>query len=317
MRLDPASLAVLLLVNRLVDVGAKPLTASEFWPLYERLGDLAALPGTSASELEKLLDGDSVEAARLAQLLDGGSALAMQLSSLEDQGIRVLTPTGESYPRRLRERLGNAAPPVLFAVGPTGLLQHDGLGVVGSRDVSAEGGEVAKDAARVAARAGRSLISGAARGVDQLAMGAALEAGGNVVGVLADALTKLLRTAETRKQVLDGELCLCSPFKPDAGFNAGNAMARNKIIYGLSRATLVVASDTDSGGTWAGATEALKKSYGAVAVWRGPGEGPGNEELERLGASPITDVASLVDIRAQEPPAARGPVQLRLAGDHG
>lgn len=65
------------------------------------------------------------------------------------------------------------------------------------------------------------------------------------------------------------------------------------MIYALSQPTVVVASDREAGGTWAGATEALKTKNGQVAVWRGEGEGPGNSELERLGATPIKAIEDL------------------------
>lgn len=67
------------------------------------------------------------------------------------------------------------------------------------------------------------------------------------------------------------------PWSPEAitlavPFSVGNAMGRNKIIYGLSRCTIVVATDDGTGGTWAGATEALKNHYGRVASWTGAGQ---------------------------------------------
>jgi predicted Rossmann fold nucleotide-binding protein DprA/Smf involved in DNA uptake len=71
---------------------------------------------------------------------------------------------------------------------------------------------------------------------------------------------------------------MASPFGPDTPYQAGNAMGRNKIIYALSRVTFVADSDKGSGGTWAGATEALDKGYAAVAVWAGKGAREGNEE---------------------------------------
>src|SRR5690606_81178 len=73
---NDAALASLLLTNRLVDTGARSLTASEFWPLIERVGDPATLLGRSAADLNSVVDGDEDRAARLAALLDAGSALA-------------------------------------------------------------------------------------------------------------------------------------------------------------------------------------------------------------------------------------------------
>ena len=67
---------------------------------------------------------------------------------------------------------------------------------------------------------------------------------------------------------------------------------RNKLIYGLAQVTLVVASDLDSGGTWAGATEALRRGFGAVAVWTGEGAGAGNAALVERGAMAVDDLST-------------------------
>ena len=75
-------------------------------------------------------------------------------------------------------------------------------------------------------------------------------------------------------------------------------MGRNKLIYAQAALTVVVASDADSGGTWSGATAALKHGYGSVAVWRGDGEGPGNQLLQERSARPVSsldDIESLLD----------------------
>jgi len=91
----------------------------------------------------------------------------------------------------------------------------------------------------------------------------------------------------------EDRLCVCTPYKPTAGFSVPNAMGRNKLIYALSQATLVVTSDLDKGGTWAGAQEALRQNTAPVLVWRGDGEGPGNAKLVDLGAKPVAGVEGL------------------------
>ncbi|HXF72904.1 MAG TPA: hypothetical protein VNO79_09895, partial [Actinomycetota bacterium] len=79
-----------------------------------------------------------------------------------------------------------------------------------------------------------------------------------------------------------------------AGFTVGGAMARNKLIYALAERTLVVAADLERGGTWAGATEALKRNLGPVLVWVGPGAGRGNRALADAGAIPVHDLEAVV-----------------------
>jgi len=294
--MDEASRAVLALTNRLVDVGVPPLKASEFWRLLDEVEDPSQLVGLTAAQLTRELNGRGAEGERIAALLDSGLTLAVRLDALRERGVWAVTPFDADYPPNLRARLGASAPPVLYGSGDSNLLMSPGIGIVGSRDVTEDGAEVARSAARTAARHGLSVASGGARGVDQLSMSAAADAGGTAVGILADSLVSAIAKADTRRALLDGRVCLCTPYKPDARFNVGNAMGRNKIIYALSRVTLVVATAQDSGGTWAGAKEALDKNYGNVAVWRGAGEGPGNAAIEKAGALGITEVAELLDI---------------------
>ena len=64
-------------------------------------------------------------------------------------------------------------------------------------------------------------------------------------------------------------------------------MGRNKIIYALSEYALVVASDAKTGGTWAGATEALRAGWVPVFVREGPNVPPGNRDLLKLGGLPF------------------------------
>src|SRR5206468_8761201 len=100
-----------------------------------------------------------------------------------------------------------------------------------SRNVDEDAKAVAEDAARAAATAGWGVVSGAAKGVDRFAMTAALESGAPVVGVLADSLVRQVRDPEVRRAITDGQLCLCTPYKPSAGFSVATAMGRNKLNY--------------------------------------------------------------------------------------
>ena len=299
MKRDDDSLATILLVSRLCADGVRPLRASEFWNLTELI---STGPGVflNLSQGQLMRDYDLREdlAARVAELVGRATALAFELERLEQSGIKSLTAFDEHYPREWLVRLGSKAPPLMHAAGAVELLDSPSLGVVGSRDVSQAGGEIAKDLARTGARLGLPLVSGGARGVDQLAMDAAIETGGAVIGILADSLLRKLKRPEVRRAVHDGNTVMCTPYAPGAPFSAGNAMGRNKLIYAQAVLTVVIASDNGTGGTWSGASEALKRGFGSVAVWRGPGEGPGNAPLQEQGATPVSkpdDLESLLD----------------------
>lgn len=292
MRADD-SLATILLTGRLRDDGVRPLKASEFWGICDRVAEPSLLLGAGETQLvaEHGLAPDL--AARVVELLDRATGMAFELERLGQAGIATLTPFDEHYPRRFIERLGATAPVLLYAAGARELLQQPGVGVVGSRDVSSGGAEVAGAAAEQAARMGLPLISGGARGVDQIAMNAAFEASGAVVGVLADSLVRKLRSRDVRRAIYGGSTAMCTPYNPGAPFSVGNAMGRNRLIYALSLITLVVAAEVDTGGTWSGAVQALKGGFGRVAVWRGPGEGPGNAVLAERGAVPVASIDEL------------------------
>jgi predicted Rossmann fold nucleotide-binding protein DprA/Smf involved in DNA uptake len=269
-----AELAAVALTSRLVESPVKPLSSREFWELSQR-SEPFALRGKTAKEIASELAVSDEGGARIAGLFDRASALAFAIENLDHSGIWTITGLGRSYPERLRARLGYAAPVVLYGVGNIALLDTDGVGVVGSRNVSEEGSQVSCAIAEIAARSELTVVSGAARGVDSDAMNRALEVGGQVVGVLADSIERVITRPSTRRGDANDQICLVTPFTPAAPFSVGNAMGRNKLIYGLSRCTVVVASDHETGGTWAGAVEALKNSYGRVASWVGSGRAAG------------------------------------------
>lgn len=306
------SLAVLALTNRLQDSEVPPLKASELWKLLETVADPSCLLGAPSQAISEMTELPLSEAERIGQLLDSGVGLAVKLESLLEGGIVPVTVLDSSYPQRLRRRLNGAAPPVLYCAGELSLLETDGIGVVGSRDIGPEAIDATRSIAHVIASARLPLVSGGAKGVDKISMAAASQAGGPVIGVLADSLEQAIRRRDNRQALLEGVACLCTPYSPAAGFTTGNAMGRNKIIYGLSRVTVVIASSQGEGGTWAGATEAIRKRYGRVAVWMGPGAGPGNAPLAKFGAVPIDRAEDLPNLDELDESAA-SPAQMTLA----
>jgi predicted Rossmann fold nucleotide-binding protein DprA/Smf involved in DNA uptake len=92
-----------------------------------------------------------------------------------------------------------------------------------------------------------------------------------------------------RDFVLNGRLALLTPYSPTAGFSVGAAMGRNKVIYGLADFAIVVSSDYQTGGTWAGASEALKTNWCPVFVRDSANAPKGNRELQKLGASSLPE----------------------------
>lgn len=310
---SPSSLTALLLCQRLQQTPAAPLKSSEFWALLEVVGDPAALLGLNAATIASRFGIGTPLAERVATLLSAATAFALRLEEAEQQGLRMVASVDDSYPQVLIDRLGHRAPPLLYLVGDPVLLQVDQLGIVGSRGVGEEAAAVTRHAAVAAVEAGLGVVSGAAKGVDRLAMGAALEAGGTAVGVLAESLVRMTRDPEVRRAVTDGRLCLCTPYKPTAPFSTANAMGRNKLIYALSKATLVVAAAAETGGSWSGAVEAIRQATAPVLVWTGPGAGPGNPLLSQRGGIDVGRLADLFPLPDAPRPRVPRPVTDQLA----
>ena len=136
---------------------------------------------------------------------------------------------------------------------------------------------------------GYSVVSGGARGIDQRSMLGALRKEGTAVGILADSLLREATSAKYRDYILSGDLTLMTPFNPEAGFQVGNAMSRNRYIYCLSEAAVAVSSTRDKGGTWNGALENLKFAWVPLWVkWTANPEA-GNAGLVQKGARWLPD----------------------------
>ena len=265
----------------------RPLSAAEWarlsaWLDDHRIPPAALLSADPGAALTGWIDR-TVTPARIAGLLGRGGALALALEKWQRAGLWLLTPGAGEYPTRLQARLGREAPPVLFGCGSRRLLNQGGVAVVGSRNATDADLSFARDLGAEAARQGLSIVSGGARGIDDAAMSGALTAEGTVVGVLADSLLRAATSARYRDSVMGGDLTLVSPFNPEAGFDVGNAMARNRHIYCLADAAIVVSSSRDKGGTWSGAVENLRRNW--VPLWVKPQgeEASGNGDLVRHG----------------------------------
>lgn len=248
----------------------KPMTLGEWSRLAElihtaELKRPAALVGMSSHEIAEALPVAPPLAARVSGLLQRGGTLAFELERLQSRGVWMMTRADDLYPDRLKRRLKSKAPPVLFGVGSRDALSSGGVAIVGSREAPRAALEFTDALARSLAQEGTTVFSGAARGVDRVAMSSSTDAGGRAVGVVADSLLRLTQQADTRQLLEEDQLALVTPYAPDARFTAGNAMGRNKLIYCLADAAVVAATANGSGGTWAGATESLRHEW--VPVW--------------------------------------------------
>ena len=160
----------------------------------------------------------------------------------------LLTLADAEYPQRL---LATTDPPlVLFAIGRLELLNRPSIAIVGSRNATAQGNETAHAFAGALARAGLTVTSGLALGIDASAHRGALAADtdastiavvGTGVDVIYPASNRELTTQIRRLGVVISEFQLRTPAI------AHNFPQRNRIIAGLTRGTLVVEAALHSG----------------------------------------------------------------------
>lgn len=291
MSVSPYTQAVLLLTayfGKASNAEPKPLSRSEWGRFAEWLKD-------QGISLETLLRQDparvlvhwadsTITLKRVEILLSRGGALGLAMEKWERAGLWVLTLSDPDYPERLKRLLKANSPPVFFGCGNRNLLDRGGIAVVGSRDASEQDLVFTWHLGGEAAEQGLSIVSGGARGVDDAAMLGALEREGTVVGILSDSLLQAATSKKYRKALMGSNLVLLSSANPDAGFSVGNAMGRNKYIYCLADAAIVIATSNGKGGTWAGALENLQNGWVPLFVKSQNDRRTGNSALVEQGA---------------------------------
>jgi DNA processing protein len=134
----------------------------------------------------------------------------------------------------------------IYYAGDLGLLSRPAVSIVGTREVSTEGRQRAAKLARELVKAGVVVVSGLARGVDEAALSAAIDAGGSVIAVIGTPLDKAypIENAALQETIYQEHLLL-SPFATGETVFRSNFPKRNRVMAAISDATVIVeASDT-------------------------------------------------------------------------
>lgn len=269
------------------DRSVKNLSLGEYSGVVKWLMDRKLSPSALLDRdyIPVLAEETKLSCERLQALLDRGVQLGFAVENWNQNGIWIISRCDQDYPQRYKKHLKDKAPPLLFGVGDRSLLKGGGVAIVGSRNVNSEGEAFAREVGDYCAYNNMPVVSGGARGVDLTAMNAALDANGTVIGVLVDNLLRKSTERNARNAIADGRLLLISPYHPNARFTVGTAMARNKLLYAMADYGLIVSAEYNSGGTWAGAKEELKRNEPLPVFVRISDDAPsGNTKLLDLGA---------------------------------
>jgi DNA processing protein len=249
---------------------------------------------------------------RFARFVRGFDA-ARYVAELERRGLRFVGRSDPGFPPLLRAI--HDPPPGLFLRGApeTSLLSSLAVAVVGARSCSPYGAAVARMLGRELAAAGIVVVSGLARGIDGEAHRGALEADGLTVAVLGCGVDRDYPASHRELAQRIGERGLVvSEYAPGVEPAPWRFPARNRIIAGLARATVVVEA-REASGALITADLALDEGREVFAV---PGEitsalSAGANALLRLGATPLTSAADVLESLGVE----AAPAQRAKLGD--
>jgi len=271
--------------------------------LLDYFGDLETAWNAPSEEL--ISAGLSAKLVQNLETLRKDISLEKIWDDIKAQGIDLLTWGDPNYPNRLAEI--DTPPPVLYVRGE--LLPEDdwAVAVVGTRRVSAYGRQVTEKIAHTLARSGVTLVSGLARGVDGSAHQAVLDAGGRTLAVLGCGVDKIYppEHRQLAQKIMDNGAVI-SDYAVGTPPEARNFPPRNRIISGLTMATVVVEAGQKSGAVIT-ANFAVEQGREVFAV---PGNitspsSKGTNTLIQKGAHPLLNPEEILET-----------LELRLISEH-
>jgi DNA processing protein len=273
---------------------------------------LARTPQLSAALLEALIEAGGGEprralepgvvrgldlpaAARSFLTSPDEAAIAADLAWLTVSGAQIILCTDADYPPLLRETSG--APAVLYVLGSVAALASAQLAMVGSRNPTPGGRATARAFATWFARAGLTVTSGLALGIDAASHEGALAGGGPTVAVCGTGLDRVYpdEHAALAARIAQSGGALVSEFPPRTAPLRAHFPRRNRIISGLSLGTLVVEAARKSGSliTARLAAESGREVFAIPGSIHNP-VSRGCHQLIKQGAKLVEDAADVL-----------------------
>ncbi|MCO8125040.1 DNA-processing protein DprA [Stieleria sp. TO1_6] len=301
-QLDDESLATLRL-SMLPGLGPRTLTA-----LTDQFGHASAVLGASESQLATVsgVGPKLIHTLRTATHFVDTDAI---LQWCRDHGCQVVVKGSPSYPQAVEDLYD--APPILFAKGQFTIADGIAVAIVGTRHATAYGTRQADRLAFGLAKAGVTIVSGLARGIDAAAHNGALSAGGRTIAVLGGGLGQIYPAEHTElAAAVAADGAVISEYAPHAKPRGGMFPQRNRIIAALSLATLVIEAP-DRSGSLITARQAGELGREVLAL---PGPvtsraSRGTNQLIREGATLVQTVDDVLE--------ALGPMSRSVTTDDG
>lgn len=207
--------------------------------------------------------------------------------------MKIINYEDECYPESLKN-IGNP-PQKLYVLGDESILNTQCLSIVGSRNCTDYGAEMAIDFAKKIAQAGITIVSGMARGIDSQAHLGAIEAKGKTIAVLGSGFNHIYPSKKVYKQILKNGGAVITEYEENVGVFSQGFRDRNRIVAGLSVGTLVIEAKEKSG---TGITAEYVKKYGrelwCIPHLIGDKSGMGTNRLLKKGAKLVTGIEDIM-----------------------
>lgn len=211
---------------------------------------------------------------------------AFLAEKLLDQGIEIVHVMEKfAYPKVLKENLKKDAPIVIYTKGNADLLNKNSIAIVGSRKCSKKSLDFTDIIAKNAVAGNSVIVSGFAKGIDKQALDSALNFKGQSIIVLPQGI-ETYKTKTYYAAIVRGDVLVISTYHPKSPWSVGLAMDRNKIIYGLAK-EIYAAESSDSGGTWEGVLNGIKRGRKVFVRQAFNDEKNANNLLISKGAIPV------------------------------
>ena len=264
--------------------------------LIEHFESVEAIFDAEPAEIQQIKKLGSTLASRIGKVTSELPMFQEKLEALRDQHIHVLSFKDTNYPARLKEF--DDAPVILCRVGELTEINESCVAIVGTRKPTRDASQLARELSRELTSAGFTVVSGLAAGIDTCAHEGALACSGKTIAVMGtDVLT--VYPAKNRRLAVDIQSngCLLSEHPFPTSPTPQNLVNRNRIISGLSLATIVIEAGENSG-TMHTARFAKKQRRQIFACkWEDYNGREGTHALIRNDAIPFTrsEIDKVVD----------------------
>ncbi len=284
------------------------LTENRLYKLLETFKTPAAVRQAAFADLSDVV---GPEIARRVSQEPAARAVDQLRTALARLGIKIVPYYAAEYPAWLKTI--DHFPPVIFMRGDLRPTDENAVAIVGTRGATVYGKGVAANFAAEFVKAGITVVSGLARGIDTVAHESALKNGGRTIAVLGCGLDQAyppenrgLMTEISRQGCVLSEFTIGTPPRPQ------NFPKRNRIITGLSRAVVAIEAREHSG-VMNTVNWAASQGREVFAV---PGNiysrtSAGTNRLIKEGATPVTAATEVMESLGMKTKAAprTGPVE--------